>query len=88
MEVLGTSRWDSDGTLSVTVRAGRPEMEALLRTSPRLFGASPSGEAHTSDERQGLIVAGRHNGTQITPYPGGLGYTPYLSWLSNRGLPA
>ncbi len=86
MEVLGTSRWDSDDTLSVTVRAGRSELEALLKTSPRLFGASPAGEAHLSDERQGLIIAGRHNGTQITPYPGTPGYTPYLTWLSNRGL--
>ncbi len=86
MEVLGTSRWNSDDTLSVTVRAGRPELEALLKTSPRLFAASPAGEAHLSDERQGLIITGRHNGTQITPYPGTPGYTPYLTWLSNRGL--
>ncbi len=86
MEVLGTSRWDSDDTLSVTVRAGRSEMEAVLKTSPRLFGVSPAGEAHLADERQGLIITGRHNGTQITPYPGILGYVPYLTWLSNRGL--
>ncbi len=86
MEVLGTSRWDSDDTLSVTVRARRSELEALLKTSTRLFGVSPSGEAHLSDERQGLIITGRHNGTQITPYPGIAGYTSYLTWLSNRGL--
>jgi hypothetical protein len=86
VEVLGVSRWDSDDTLSLTVLAGRPELEALLRTSGRLFAVSPSGEAHLSDERQGLIAAGRHNGTQITPYPGQPGYVPYLTWLSNRGL--
>jgi subtilisin family serine protease len=86
VRVLGLNRWDSDDTLSLAVLAGRPELEALLKTSGRLFAVSPSGEAHLSDERQGLIAAGRHNGTQITPYPGQPGYVPYLTWLSNRGL--
>jgi subtilisin family serine protease len=51
----------------------------LVEQDPDLLSVTHRGEADWSDERQGQIVAGNHNGTAVTT-PG------YRNWLSARGL--
>jgi hypothetical protein len=85
METGGHMTWE-DGTLSLGVRAGRPELEDLARTSLHLMSIlEAEGEPQPSDERQGQILAGNYVG-----YPAaaaGAVTTPgYLSWLAGRGL--
>jgi hypothetical protein len=85
VEVGDSMVWE-DGTLSVGVAAGAPELEALIRTSLRLLSIQEaSGEPEPADERQGQIVAGNYVG-----YPGAISGAVnapgYLTWLANRGL--
>jgi hypothetical protein len=85
VETGGHMVWD-DGTLSLAIRAGRPELEDLAQTSLHLLAIHEAeGEPQPSDERQGQILAGNYVG-----YPGavaGAVTTPgYLTWLANRGL--
>ncbi len=72
----------------LSVRATRLDLEKLVETSPSLFAVTPLTPDHLSDERQGQIVAGNHNGQVITPMPGSMNppYVSYLTWLQNRGL--
>jgi hypothetical protein len=77
--------WD-DGTLSLGIRAGAPELEDLAETSLHLLSILPAeGEPEPSDERQGQILAGNYTG-----YPGAFTGTVtnpgYLTWLQGRGL--
>jgi hypothetical protein len=82
MQVLSSYRpADGQPTDSIYLRvlAGAPELEALARTSETLLSAQPTGESAPSDERQGQIVAGNHNGTTVTA-------TGYAAFLTARGL--
>ncbi len=82
MQVLSSYR-PPDGqpmdSVYLQVLAGAPELQALAKTSATLLSASLTGEATLSDERQGQIVAGNHNGTTVTA-PG------YAAFLTARGL--
>lgn len=60
-------------------RAGAAELLAVAANDPDLLSLGYQGELTPSDERQGQIVAGNHNGTAPTG-PG------YKAWLSARGL--
>lgn len=85
VETGGHMVWE-DGTLSLGIRAGRPELEDLARTSLHLLSIlEPEGEPQPSDERQAQIVAGNYVG-----YPnaatGAVTTSGYLTWLENRGL--
>lgn len=61
------------------VRGKTADLAAFIDSDPDLLSVSVKGEGAPSDERQGQIVAGNHNGIQPTG-PG------YRTWLSNRGL--
>jgi hypothetical protein len=82
MQVLSSYR-PADGqpvdSVYLRVLAGAPELEALARTSEHLLAAQLTGESAPSDERQGQIVAGNHNGTTVTA-------TGYAAFLTARGL--
>src|SRR5215213_5235257 len=85
VEAGGSMVWQ-DGSLSLGVLAGAPELEALLQSSQHLLAIhEPEGEPQPSDERQGQIIAGNYAG-----YPGAasgaVSTTGYLTWLANRGL--
>jgi serine protease AprX len=78
--------WD-DGTLTLGALAGRPELEALLATSPHLLALQEAeGEPEPSDERQGQIVAGNYAGYANGAVTGAVTSTGYLAWLTSRGL--
>ncbi len=82
MQVLSSYR-PPDGqpmdSVFLQVLAGAPELQALAKTSATLLSASLAGEATLSDERQGQIVAGNHNGTTVTA-------SGYAAFLTARGL--
>ena len=71
------SEVDRVSYLRATVDA--EQLSALLSGDSDLLSASLAGEAVLSDERQGQIVAGNHNGVSVTG-PG------YRNWLNSRGL--
>ncbi|HVF60175.1 MAG TPA: S8 family serine peptidase [Thermoanaerobaculia bacterium] len=69
----------ADATAELRVRADRAQLLALVADDPDLLSVTRHGEGTPSDEKQGQIVAGNHNGTSVTA-PG------YRSWLNGRGL--
>lgn len=71
------------GTLSVQGFFTRHELESLLAQSKSLAAIVEAGDAQPSDERQGLIVAGGHNGVLLNPSPPA---PRYATWLSDRQL--
>ncbi|HYH45597.1 MAG TPA: hypothetical protein VEG34_07910, partial [Thermoanaerobaculia bacterium] len=79
VEVLGWDRSPQTGILLVQVLADRADVLRVLEESEHLLALAPDGEASPSDERQGQILAGNHNGTAVAA-------TGYLAWLSGRGL--
>jgi hypothetical protein len=67
---------------SVPVVSTVEGLRALIESDPDLLSVVSSGSAGPSDERQGAIVAGLHNGTSV-PLPK---VTAYRDWLGTRGL--
>jgi Subtilase family len=61
------------------VKGPKEDLVQLIADDPDLLSVVRQGEWTLSDERQGQIVAGNHDGTKVTT-PG------YRTWLSNRGL--
>ena len=61
------------------VRGKSEDLAAFVANDSELLSVTYKGEIAPSDERQGQIVAGNHNGTAPTG-PG------YRNWLSSRGL--
>ncbi|HEV2845968.1 MAG TPA: S8 family serine peptidase, partial [Thermoanaerobaculia bacterium] len=61
------------------VKGPKDDLVQLVADDPDLLSVVRQGEWTLSDERQGQIVAGNHDGTKVTT-PG------YRTWLSNRGL--
>lgn len=78
-ELIGSDLSPLTGTLSLQVTATREEIVQLIEESEHLLAVTRRGQDAPSDERQGQILAGNHNGTAVTA-PG------YLTWLSGRGL--
>lgn len=79
--------WD-DGTLTLGVLAGRPELETLIATSLHLLAIHEAeGEPEPSDERQGQIASGNYAGASTGAVAGAV-TSPgtYLSWLTGRSL--
>ena len=68
-----------DGTALLRVRAPLADLRALLASDPDLLSVALETDLAPSDERQGQIVAGNHNGVAVTA-PG------YRNWLQARGL--
>jgi serine protease AprX len=71
-------------SLYLHVRAGAPELEALAQTSEDLLTVLPYSAPTPSDERQGQILAGLHDGTKVRPL--GASVPHYTDWLQGRGL--
>lgn len=69
----------ADATAELRIAATRTDLLALAESDPDLLSVTRHGEGFPSDERQGQIVAGTHNGASVTS-PG------YRSWLNGRGL--
>jgi len=88
MEPGESMTWEGGGSLTLAVQAARPELEALLTTSPHLLSIfEAEGEPEPSDERQGLIVAGKYEGYSSGAVSGAVtGPGTYLSWLASRSL--
>ena len=68
-----------DGTALVRAQGPLADLRAVLATDPDLLSLALETDLAPSDERQGQIVAGNHNGTAVTT-PG------YRNWLQARGL--
>jgi hypothetical protein len=79
MEVTGSDSSPMTGSLFLQVKATREEILQAAEESAPLLAVTRRGQDAPSDERQGQILAGNHNGTAVTA-PG------YLTWLSGRGL--
>lgn len=78
--VAGEPEEDPDLPLALLgMQAGAAELLAFAANDPDLLSLGYQGELAPSDERQGQIVAGNHNGTAPTG-PG------YKTWLTARGL--
>jgi serine protease AprX len=71
-------------SLYLHVLAGAPELEALAQTSVELLAVLPYSTPTPSDERQGQILAGLHDGTKIRAL--GAGVPHYSAWLQSRSL--
>ena len=67
------------GAAFLQIRASAADLAAIVAADPDLLAVVHAGNAELSDERQGQIVAGNHNGTAVTT-------TGYRAWLSGRGL--
>jgi Subtilase family len=67
------------GAAFLQIKASAADLGAIAAADPDLLAVVHAGSAELSDERQGQIVAGNHNGAAVT-VPG------YRSWLSGRGL--
>lgn len=63
----------------VQVETTAAALAELAATDEDLLSVTPYGVSEPSDERQGAIVAGFHDGRFVTS-------TGYLSWLAGRGL--
>jgi subtilisin family serine protease len=81
------SRYESaqDRVAYLLVQASPEDLRRIVATDPDLLSVSAQGEAGPSDERQGQIVAGLHNGSSLCAV-GTTGCPHYRDWLSNRGL--
>ena len=79
LTVEETAVLPDDGTALLRVRAPLADLRALLASDPDLLSVTLETDLAPSDERQGQIVAGNHNGTAVTT-PG------YRNWLQARGL--
>lgn len=79
LEAVDTHFAPADGAAFVQVRSSLDQLLDLVASDTELLSVSRAGVGTLSDERQGQIIAGAHNGTSLTG-PG------YLSWLTNRGL--
>jgi hypothetical protein len=83
------SRYESaqDRVAYLLVQASREDLRQIAATDPDLLSVSAQGEAGPSDERQGQIVAGLHNGSTLCAVgTAGCPHPRYRQWLSNRGL--
>lgn len=81
-QVDGEVDQPAEGSIRAAVlraRGDRADLRQLVESDPDLLSVAHRGSADWSDERQGQIVAGNHNGTAVTS-PG------YRSWLNSRGL--
>ena len=81
-QVDGEVDQPAEGAIRAAVlraRGDRADLRQLVESDPDLLSVAHRGSADWSDERQGQIVAGNHNGTAVTS-PG------YRSWLNSRGL--
>jgi len=70
---------ESSSIAFLQVKGSLQAFRQLVESDLDLLSVTHRGEADWSDERQGQIVAGNHNGTAVTT-PG------YRNWLSTRGL--
>jgi hypothetical protein len=79
--VLDSDESVQDRRASARVAADRRDLAQLLRTSRTVLaiGRYVPERPELSDERQGQILAGNHNGTTVSG-------TGYRSWLSARSL--
>jgi serine protease AprX len=83
------SRYESaqDRVAYLLVQASPEDLRQIVATDPDLLSVSAQGEAGPSDERQGQIVAGLHNGSSLCAVgTAGCPHPHYRQWLSNRGL--
>jgi subtilisin family serine protease len=72
-------RHTGGGSIYMTVDGPLLRLRELLASDPDLLSIARAPDFALSDERQGQIIAGNHNGVSPTS-PG------YLNWLSQRGL--
>jgi subtilisin family serine protease len=83
------SRYESaqDRVAYLLVQASLEDLRRIVATDPDLLSMSAQGGAGPSDERQGQIVAGLHNGSSLCAVgTAGCPHPHYRQWLSNRGL--
>lgn len=91
LELPGTvvveGRYESaqDRVSYLQVQAGPDDVRQIAATDPDLLAVSARYGAGPSDERQGQIVAGLHNGSTLCSV-GTAGCPHYRQWLSGRGL--
>jgi subtilisin family serine protease len=85
--VVVEERYESaqDRVAYLQVQASLDDVRQIAATDPDLLAVSARYVAGPSDERQGQIVAGLHNGTSLCSV-GTASCPHYRQWLSGRGL--
>jgi hypothetical protein len=85
VEVQGRYESAQDRVSYLRVQASLDDVRQIAATDPDLLTVSAQTDAGPSDERQGQIVAGLHNGSALCSV-GTAGCPHYRQWLSGRGL--
>ena len=82
-----SGRYESaqDRVAYVRVEGSLEDLRRIVINDPDLLFASLDSDSGPSDERQGQIVAGLHDGTALCPV-GTTDCPHYREWLSERGL--
>lgn len=91
LELPGTAWKESsyesaqDRVAYLRVRASPEDLRHIVATDPDLLSVATRSGIAPSDERQGQIIAGRHDGRSLCAV-GTPGCPHYRQWLSGRGL--